>query len=263
MWLALDKSYPKGTDVLLTAELDEKNSALQLTAVLKNDSSIRVSCSFSRGKQDERISRDVNRIITELNEKGTLTEYGVKRASEIAARTINAANQMIDERGQIQEDRQQVAQSELVELNALASEEISEARNYIDDFQFALNIDGNYIPDSQRQRIRKLVTELELAINNNNYSSIYKLLEDAKREFENLPEVILILIVCRDGLARANLINPSEAREIQIKFSSLLNAIEKGNLLEAEKLKNEVLALLRPYFEQDMGSGIIAKGLTK
>jgi len=263
MWLALDKSYPKGTDVLLTAELDEKNSALQLTAVLKNDSSIRVSCSFSRGKQDERISRDVNRIITELNEKGTLTEYGVKRASEIAARTINAANQMIDERGQIQEDRQQVAQSELVELNALASEEISQARNYIDDFQFALNIDGNYIPDSQKQRIRKLVTDLEMSISNNNYSSIYKLLEDAKREFENLPEVIQILILCRDGLARANSINPSEAREIQIKFSSLLNAVKRGNLLEAEKLTNEVLALLRPYFEQDMGSGIIAKGLTK
>ncbi|NJK58427.1 MAG: Hsp70 family protein, partial [Pleurocapsa sp. SU_5_0] len=37
MWLALDKSYPQGTEVLVTAELDEKNGSLQTTAILKND----------------------------------------------------------------------------------------------------------------------------------------------------------------------------------------------------------------------------------
>jgi molecular chaperone DnaK len=49
LWIALDKAYPQGTEVLVTAELDEKNSSLQITAALKNNPSVRVSSSFSRG----------------------------------------------------------------------------------------------------------------------------------------------------------------------------------------------------------------------
>jgi molecular chaperone DnaK len=263
MWLALDKPYPKGTEIFLTAELDEKNSALQLTAVLKNDSSIRISCSFSRGKQDENISRNVSSIIAELNERGTLTQYGVKQASEIAARTINATNQMIDEGGEIRIDRQQIAQLALAELNTLASEKINGAKNYIDYFNFALNVGGGYTSESQRQRIKNLVTQLELVINNNNYSKIDKLHDEAKQEFENLPEIIHLLIFCRDGLNIANTINPSEANIINTKFRGVLNNIERGNLLEVEKLLREVLILVSPYFDQEMSSGKIAKGLTK
>ena len=49
MWLALDEAYPKGTEVLVTAELDEKNTALQITAALKNDPSIKSKLFFLTG----------------------------------------------------------------------------------------------------------------------------------------------------------------------------------------------------------------------
>ena len=43
---------------------------------------LRVSCSFSRGKQDESISLEVSRLIEEMNRNvGTLTEDGLKRAT--------------------------------------------------------------------------------------------------------------------------------------------------------------------------------------
>jgi molecular chaperone DnaK len=84
MWLALDQPYPQGTEVLVTAELDEKNSSLQITAALKNNPSVKVSSSFSYGGEDENIAKKVEETIQQLNQEGRLTERGVQEVYRIA-----------------------------------------------------------------------------------------------------------------------------------------------------------------------------------
>lgn len=54
IWLGLDQYYSQGTEVMVNLELDEKNSDLKITATLKNDPSVRVSCTLSRGRSDEK-----------------------------------------------------------------------------------------------------------------------------------------------------------------------------------------------------------------
>jgi DnaJ-domain-containing protein 1 len=65
MWLALDKHYPKGTEIILTAEIAEKNEAVQMTAHLGNDESVKVSCAFGRGGEDGRVLEDRKRVACE------------------------------------------------------------------------------------------------------------------------------------------------------------------------------------------------------
>ncbi len=97
MWLGLDQYYPQGTEVMVYLELDEKNSDLKITATLKNDLSVKVSCIFSRGRSDERINKELEQTIEDLNALD-LTDFGVKEALKLAVPVVQATNQIIDVR---------------------------------------------------------------------------------------------------------------------------------------------------------------------
>jgi molecular chaperone DnaK len=122
IWIAFDKTYPKGTEILLTVELDEKNGSLQITAILKNDPSVKVSCSLSTGGQDETISREVEETIQELNRDNNLTPINVQKAHILAGETICAASQIRSQDGKIREDRASAAKAKLQELKTFISE---------------------------------------------------------------------------------------------------------------------------------------------
>jgi molecular chaperone DnaK len=219
MWLALDKAYPQGTEILVTAELDEKNSSLQITAALKNNPSIRVSSSFSRGGEDEKIAKEVEKIILALNQEGTLTQRGVQQAYRIAGEAIQATNQLRGQNGNVEEDRRQVAEQKLKELERLASNDYNLAGSLVRDLEFALNTCGVLIPDSQQGRITSICDQLKKAINDSNLSAIQKLIEDANREFENLPELVKIVLICKDAVGQAHRIDPTQASLMMLNSS--------------------------------------------
>ncbi|MFW6360074.1 MAG: Hsp70 family protein, partial [Chroococcales cyanobacterium] len=228
MWLALDSTYPKGTEVLVTTELDETNSSLQITAALKNDPSIKVSCSFSRGGEDEKISQTVEQTIKQLNEEGNLTELGVQEAYQIAGDVVRASNQ-IQKDGKVQSDRLQVAKSKLKELETFACEEYELARDWIRDFTFVTEDLAFLLLEGQKERLERLTKQLEEAIASSNLSAVQKLLEDAKQEVKNLPELVQLMIACRVAIVRANTLNPTKARVMAGKLSQMLYALESGN----------------------------------
>lgn len=261
LWLALNKSYPKGTEVLLTVELDEKNTSLQITAALKNDPSIRVSGSFSRGGVDERISRQVEQTIQQLNEEGKLTDVGVKYAYELAGQVVMAANQ-IHQNGEIKTDRIEEAQAKLKEFEALASNDKHLAEIYARDFEFVIKNCQMLIPESQQTRIKKLIQELKFAISANNVSGIQKLTEDAQQELNNLPQLVIVILLSKDAIGKAYQIAPTHARAMEIKFSKMLDALQVGNGAEAERLLSELLPDVRQYLDEELPTGNIATGLT-
>jgi molecular chaperone DnaK len=263
MWLALDRPYPKGTEVLVNVELDEKNNALQITAALKNDPSIRVSSSFSRGGVDEEISKRVEQLISDLNKEQLLTEKGAGKVYQIAGAAVQAANQIQSEDGKIKTDRLAVAQAKLQELEAFSSNEYHFAQSLIVDFDFALDICKEYIDNSQQRRIKNLVEDLENAVNTHNLSSIQKLVEDGKKEYQNLPEIVRLILFCREGVSHANQINPSAGKVMAMKFAQMVDAMEKGRGNEAQSILTELLPEIQHYFGQNIATGNIATGLTR
>jgi len=239
MWLALDKSYSQGTEILVTAELDEKNSSLQTTAILKNDPSVKVSCSLSTGGQDESISRDVEETIKQLNRDGNLTEHGVLEVYRIAGETVKAANQIKTQDGNIHQDLASAAEEKSKELKRFADDDYDSAEFFIRYFKFITEECDFLLSSSQKARLGTLSKDLENAIARHAKGDMQKLCEDARRELDNLPEKVSLILACRDGVSRAHQIEPSKARIMAGKLSQMINAMRREDGYPAsKKLRN-------------------------
>ncbi|KOR36929.1 molecular chaperone Hsp70 [Planktothricoides sp. SR001] len=263
MWLALDKPYPRGTEVAVTVELDEKNSSLQITAALKNNPAVRVSCSFSRGGVDEEIAREVERTIAELNQAANLTETGVQTAYEIAGAAISASNQIRGQNNKPQADRVAVAQAKLQELKTFASEDRDVAQFFVREFEFLMEHCSFMLPDAQKQRIESLTKQLKEAIAIHNLSAMQKLAEDAERELKNLPEEIQKLLIAKDAIQKAHSVDPTRAGFMADKLHRLIHAIEHEKINEANRLWNELIPDIREYGLREFSAANIATGITR
>jgi molecular chaperone DnaK len=265
MWLALDKSYPQGTEVLVTAELDEKNGSLQTTAILKNDPSVKVSCSLSTGGQDESISREVEETIKQLNKDGNLTEHGVQEVYRIAGETVKAANQIKTQDGNTHQDRANAAKEKSQELKRFADDDYDTAEFFIRYFKFITEECEFLLPSSQKTRLETLSKDLKNAIARHQKGEIQKLCEDAKQELDNLPEKVSLILACRDGVSRAHQIEPNKARVLAGKLSQMIDALRREDGYEAERLFRELAEGIRPYLDRDIPTtnNSIATGLTR
>ncbi|MGC9525733.1 MAG: Hsp70 family protein [Limnospira sp.] len=262
MWLALDRPYPKGTEILVTVELDEENNSLQMTATLKNNPQVKVSCSFSRGGVNEDIARQVEERIQQLNNAANLTEIGVQRANEIAGEVVRSANQIYQD-GKVQGDRLNQAETKLQELKEFATDELEIAKIFIARFELALQTCDRLLHEDQKSRLQNLVAQLQQALNSKNISSLQKLIEDSKREFDNLPDSVQLIVVIPEEISRIHHINPSHAGGMSVKFNQMLNALQQGNGTQADTLLRELQAEIIPYLDRELPAGTIATGLTR
>lgn len=122
LWLGLEQHYLKDTKIVVCLELDEKNNDLKITATLKNDPSVRVSCTFSRGRFDERIYRHLEQAIEDLNALN-LPAAIVEETMKLVVLVIQAANQIIDVRtGEKRPDMCARAQAALKTFKAVVAQ---------------------------------------------------------------------------------------------------------------------------------------------
>ncbi|AIE73214.1 Chaperone protein DnaK [Synechocystis sp. PCC 6714] len=129
IYLALDKHYPKGTEIVLIAEIDEQNEALQLTAHLRNDESVRVSCALGRGDQDTAIAKEVEELIDQFNQEREFTIKEYEEVNQLAGEIIQATNLMIGDNGRIREELRKVALEKLKKLKILSSRKYNSMSN--------------------------------------------------------------------------------------------------------------------------------------
>ncbi|WAK74100.1 hypothetical protein AP9108_36765 [Arthrospira sp. PCC 9108] len=214
------------------------------------------------GGVNEEISRQVEERIKQLNAAGNLTEIGVKRANEIAGEVVRSANQ-IYYNGQVQRDRLNQAETKLKELEEFANDELDIAKIFILRFELALEVCDQLIHEDQKYRLRNLVAQLQQALNTKNISSLQKLIEDSKREFDNFPDSVKLVLAIREEIARIHHINPSHAGGMDVKFNQLLNALQQGNGSQANSLLQELQAEIIPYLDRELPTGTIATGLTR
>ena len=130
-------------------------------------------------------------------------------------------------------------------------------------FEFVLEVCDSLIHPAQKQRLQTLVQDLNQALEHNNKSALQKLAEDARREYENLPDPVKLICLTREGIAQAYRINPSHARVMEGKFSQLISALKQGNEYEINRIFDELRPDIMKYLDQDLPTGTIATGLTR
>ena len=251
MWLGLDRSYPQGTEVMVNLELDEKNSDLKITATLKNDPAVRVSCTFSRGRSDEKINQDLEQTIEELNAQ-RLSTYGVEEALKLAVPVVQATNQIIDGRtGEERGDMSDRAQANLQKLRVSMSWDRRLAEYLAYECEHLVQVCGILIPQPQQERLQKLKTQLDSAIESNNESAMQAVSEDADKELNNLPEEVQRVKVCFIAINRAVYVEPTQANAMTEKVFRMITALQRQDGNEADRLWRELYPDVNRWLSSD------------
>ncbi|QMS89360.1 Hsp70 family protein [Nostoc edaphicum CCNP1411] len=263
IWLGLNQSYPRGTEILINLELDEKNSGLKMTATLKNAPSERVSCTFSRGGSDEKIYKELEKTIAELNNQN-LTPLGVEEALKLALPVVESANKIIDpdtgdERGYLRDD----ASANLKKFQVSMSKESLEAESLANQCDRVVKLCGSIIPQPQQERLQKLSQELQDAIDTNNLSKMKSKSEDARRELDNLPDEVQLIQACLLAIRQAHAVAPTQANAMSDKLSRMLGAMESDDAQEANRLWSELQPDVKHWLNEDLPSNSIVTGLMR
>lgn len=263
MWLGLNHTYPKGTEILVNLELDEKNSYLKMTATLKNDPSERVSCTFSHGRPDERIYQELEGAIAELNEQD-LTQFGVEEALKLAVPVVQSANQIIDPKTEEERiDLRDRARVNLQKLQISMSKECLEAEYLAEECDRIVQICPFLIPEPQQARLQKLNQDLQAAINAHDLSGMESHSEDARRELNNLPDDVQLIQMTRLAIRQARQVAPTQANAMSDKLYRLIQAMARKNDQEIEYLWQELLPDVQRWLNQELPNHLIATGLTR
>jgi molecular chaperone DnaK len=90
------REIKKSTEIVVFYELDEKETELKVSAHLKNDSSVKVQTTFSRGRSDEIIYKSIEEFINEINEKPFLSEVGVEALASDLIPILKRVSSIID-----------------------------------------------------------------------------------------------------------------------------------------------------------------------
>ncbi len=264
IWLGLKQSYPRGTEVLVNLELDEKNSGLKMTATLKNDPSERVSCTFSRGgRSDERIYKELEETIAELNDQN-LTHLGVEEALKLALPVVQLSNQIIDPKtGEERSDLRDRAGANLKKFQVSMSKERLEAEFLINECDRIVKLCDSIIPEPQQERLQKLSQQLQDAIDSNNLSRMESHSEDARRELDNLPDEVKLIQACFLAIRQARAVAPTQANAMSDKLSRMLGAMESDDGNEANRLWSELQPDVQRWLNEELPNNSIVTGLTQ
>jgi molecular chaperone DnaK len=236
MWLGLDKAYPKGTEVLALFELDETCSVLQITASLKHNPQIKVSRTFSRGKADEAIYRELDDLLKRLGD-GTFTPIGVERGLDIAVDVVNRANQVVDERtDNVRPAALTEAQGTVKKLRTYVSSTINDAEMAHDALRKLQVFAEDLVPAATLAEAEDLQARLTAGIEAGDEAGLKRLVEATHRLIEGLPVNAKLVLSAVENCFRASQGRPHEAGAYERTLERLIRAVQDERHDEALQL---------------------------
>ncbi len=236
MWLSLGKFYPVGTEVTVVLELDEQTSSLQFSAFLRQDPSVRVSSSFSRGRADEKIYRQIAEIIADSNEQ-SLDQNEMQELNRQIAPIVETANQTIDPlTGKERPDLFQRAAEALRKLKRDSTTERRKAENWASYCNYLVTVYGFLMPPEQIDRFNELGLQIREALSRDDASQMEAGCEAASRENQITPEWVQRLRYL--DIARYNVrqVKPAKAQAMDQEHDKLMMALRMNDLATAEQL---------------------------
>ena len=263
IWLPLYQRYSKDTEVLVALELDEQNGSLQITAVLKNDPSVKVSSLFSRGGTDEKINEEVDEIIQDINNRGYSAE-SVEEVSQQVMRIIQVTNQITDPATGIErEDIREQAYKKYEQLKEYISVERKTASYWAYECNFVVHTYGFLIHPSQQERLQMIALQLRNALNQNDISAMQTGAERASQEMMLLSNEVKFILNCRDATYYANQVSPARGAVINDKKERIVAALRRGDNEEVNYISQELWGEVNYWLSQNIQTGKIDTGLSR
>jgi molecular chaperone DnaK len=263
MWLSLPKPYPKGTAVTVALELDEQTSSLQFSAFLREDPSVRVSSSFSRGRADEKIYRQIAEIIQESNEK-QLDKAEIQEINRQIAPIVEAANQTIDPlTGKERPDLYQKAEEAIAKLKRNSDADRRNTDNWVWFCDYLVNFYGFLLSSAQIERFMSISRKLREALQREDFSGMEAGCEEASRECQTLPEWVMRLRYSEIAIYNARQQKPAKALTMEDQQLKLMTALRAGDLITAEEIWYGLQLEANEWIEENSPAAVISVGLQR
>ncbi len=255
MWLPLRKNYSKGTEIMVTLELDEHVGYLQISAVLKNDPTVKVSSSFSRGGTDEKLNEDIEQMIQDINTRQYEKDW-VDGFSQKVGQIVELINGSVDQRtGNERKDLSERAREQYQALKKSTSEERMLTEFWVYECEFLVQTYRFLVPAHQQERLLALAQDLRNALASENVSGMQMGVEEVRREMANLPREIQNIQACRDAIYIANRMSPQQGGQMEDLKEAMVAASREGNRQEADKNWQKLLPLVQHWLQQKVQKG--------
>jgi molecular chaperone DnaK len=263
MWLSLPKFYPAGTEVTVALELDEQTSSLQFSAFLRQDPSVRVSSSFSRGRADEMIYRQIAEIIADSNEQN-LDQAEMQEMNRQIAPIVETANQTIDPfTGKERPDLFQRAAEAIAKLKRDSTAERRRADNWANYCDYLVNMYSFLMPPAQIDRFKALSLQLREALHRDDFSQMEATCEAAMRENQMLPEWVRRMRYIELAMYNARQIKPAKAQAMDLQHDKLIAALRAEDLETAEQLWYTQQIEANQWIDEEAPAATINTGLQR
>jgi molecular chaperone DnaK len=263
MWLSLPKFYPAGTEVTVALELDEQTSSLQFSAFLRQDPSVRVSSSFSRGRADEMIYRQIAEIIADSNEQN-LDQTEMQEMNRQIAPIVETANQTIDPfTGKERPDLFQRAAEAIAKLKRDSTAERRRADNWATYCDYLVNMYSFLMPPAQIDRFKALSLQLREALHRDDFSQMEATCEAAMRENQMLPEWVKRMRYIELAMYNARQVKPAKAQAMDMQHDKLIAALRAEDLETAEQLWYAQQIEANQWIDEEAPAATINTGLQR
>ncbi len=230
--------------VEITLKIDE-NNLIEISAAMEECPSIRLSKTLSRGSADERLFMELERVISDANQKNYCM-FSIVDLIHRCLSIIKDINGIIDpETGHVNDSLYERVVKKIEKTERLASEDrhgksmIYYCNNLIQDFGFA-------IPPEKRKRIKKLVKELEDMEERGTYEENIEAIERLESCLDDLGFAGDLLQIRKAGEYCLDT-DPVKATKFFGAIDAIMEAVAAGD-------KDKVVALLREIMPDAMNT---------
>jgi molecular chaperone DnaK len=263
LWLPLEGKLKKGTEIVVFYELDEKETELKVSAHLKNDSSVRVQTTFSRGRSDEIIYKSIEEFINEINENSFLSEVGVEALANDLIPILKRAGSIIDPNtGRENKDVYNLTEAEFKRVKVRFSPSFVMLGDLMTELDFILRLGSDLLPETYKVRLKSLKRDIDNALASGAESEIDGIYERAKREIGLLPEPVLLLLALKHEISVVAQGHPEHKEFLWLHFSELISGMEHHDRLRIESAFKEIDRVLSQYTSDNLSAAKLITGIS-
>lgn len=238
LWLNLDRGYPRGTEILVRADVGE-DGVLSTTAALRKNPGVKVSRGLARGGEAiERALTELSRTINYVNAGGFLKE----RVHEF----LDQCPGLVDLAYRIENPDTMHINMEILEeythrLHLMKTEVASKYRNVEDLVQYTDMVLESYqewMGTQTTQRLIHLRDNLVRVSRHGNKAEIDEAYDELDHAIDAVPTVVLLMHIRRAQYAILNT-DPARASRLDMRHDQILKALLRNDSPTANQVFDE------------------------
>lgn len=262
LWLPISEDLPKGTEIVVFYELDEKETELKVSAYLRNKPSVKVQTSISRGKSDEVFYKKIEEFIEGINNDSFLTQYGIDEVSSRLTLVFKKVGYIIDQNtGQECQDIRTEVETEFNKIKREFSKSFIALQDLGTELSFLLDLSDNLVPPAHKQKLKSCQNEINRALQAGIESQIEGIYEEVKRELSALPEQTQLIMYLKYDISVCSESHPEHRDFLSSRFSDFLLGLKTDNRTLVQTAYKEIELVLSQYSSSNYSPAKLVTGI--